>query len=102
MPIDISPSLKLTLLPPKAFRRDEAGKLINEKTDRPAFDTCAQALSEQTINMTTATFRIVLSQTLKILQRTNDLALVRFSQPKPLSDGVANTRLLAELLRGRR
>ena len=41
IPIEISPSLKLTLLPPNAFKRDEAGKLINENTDLPALETCA-------------------------------------------------------------
>ena len=43
------PSLRLTLLPPKALIREETGKLINENTDRPALDTCAMAL-DATIN----------------------------------------------------
>jgi hypothetical protein len=40
--IDTSPSLRLALLPPSALMRDDAGKLINENTERPALDTCAQ------------------------------------------------------------
>ena len=43
MPIEMSPSLRLTFDPPKALRRDEVGKLMNEKTDLPALDTCACA-----------------------------------------------------------
>jgi hypothetical protein len=41
--MEISPSLRLTLDPPRAFRRDETGRLMNEKTDLPALDTCAAA-----------------------------------------------------------
>jgi hypothetical protein len=40
--IDTSPSLRLTLLPPNAFNREDVGKLINENTERPALDTCAK------------------------------------------------------------
>ena len=41
IPIEISPSLRLTFEPPNAFRRDEVGRLMNENTDLPALDTCA-------------------------------------------------------------
>ena len=40
IPMEMSPSLRLTLVPPNAFKREEAGRLMKEKTDRPAFDTC--------------------------------------------------------------
>jgi hypothetical protein len=39
MPIETSPSLRLTFDPPSALMRDEIGRLINENTDLPAFDT---------------------------------------------------------------
>ena len=42
IPIEMSPSLKLTLLPPKALILDDVGRLINEKTDRPALLTWAE------------------------------------------------------------
>jgi len=39
IPIAMSPSLSETFDPPKALMRDETGRLMNENTDLPAFDT---------------------------------------------------------------
>ena len=47
MPIEISPSLKLTLLPPNALIRDDTGNPMKENTDLPAFDTCPKALKDK-------------------------------------------------------
>ena len=40
IPMEMSPSLRLTLLPPNALIRDETGRLMNENTDLPALETC--------------------------------------------------------------
>ena len=50
MPIEMSPSLRLTLEPPKALRRAETGRLMKENTERPALDTCAMALFSATVS----------------------------------------------------
>jgi hypothetical protein len=39
--IEMSPSLSATFDPPSAFIRADTGRLMNEKTDLPALDTCA-------------------------------------------------------------
>ena len=41
MPNEGSPSLSEAEEPPRALRREETGRDINENTERPAFDTCA-------------------------------------------------------------
>ena len=66
IPIEMSPSLRLTFEPPKALRREEVGRLRKENTDRPAFDTCAKALfaiTNRHANMISPHFRILKSAT---------------------------------------